>query len=111
MCVKLLGQKNNPYPYIKNANLFVSGSLSETFGLSILEALVLGTPSIAYRFDAINEVLDDTNGLVVDSFENLGYVIEKLINNNLIYRQLKRNTHVLVDYNKQNAEQFRKILK
>lgn len=109
-CVKLLGQKDNPYPYIKNANLFVSGSLSETFGLSILEALVLGTPSIAYKFDAINEVLDETNGLVVDSFEKLGDVIEGLINNDLIYNQLKSNTHILIDYNKQNAEQFRIIL-
>lgn len=110
-CVKLLGQKDNPYPYIKNANLFISGSLSETFGLSILEALVLETPSIAYRFDAINEVLDETNGLVVDSFEELEQAIEKLIKNGLIYEQLRRKAHVLVDYNKQNAEQFRKILK
>lgn len=111
VCVKLLGQKNNPYPYIKNANLFVSGSLSETFGLSILEALVLGTPSIAYKFDAINEVLDETNGLVVDSFEKLGDVIEGVINNDLIYKELKKKTHILKDYNKYNAEQIGKILK
>lgn len=110
-CVKLLGQKSNPYPFIKNANLFVSGSLSETFGLSILEALVLGTPSIAYKFDAINEVLNETNGLVVNSFEDLDQEIEKLINNKSLYKQLRLKTHVLIDYNKKNTEAFEKILK
>lgn len=109
--VKLLGQKSNPYPYICNADLFVSGSLTETFGISILEALVLGVPALAYRFDAIDEVLKDSNGLVVDSFDDMQEEIEKLITNKSYYEQLKAKTHVLLDYNKLNSAQTEKILK
>lgn len=110
-CVVLLGQQNNPYPYIKHGDIFVSGSLSETFGLSILEALVLGTPSIAYRFDAIDEILNESNGYVANSFDELCQVIENVIGNASLYAQLKNKTHVLFDYNLKNATQIETILK
>lgn len=109
--VNLLGQKANPYPYIYNADLFVSGSLTETFGISILEALVLGVPTLAYRFEAIDEVLKDSNGLVADSFNDMQEEIEKLITDQSYYERLKARTHVLLDYNNLNSEQIEKILK
>lgn len=108
--VKLVGQKSNPYPYVQAAHLFVSGSLSETFGISILEALVLGVPTIAYRYDAIDEVLNESNGYVADSFKDMQETIEKLISDKSFYEQLKDKSHILIDYNDQNAIQMKKIL-
>lgn len=105
------GQIANPYPYIKQADLFVSGSISETFGLSILEALILGTPVIAYRYEAINEVVQsNVNGIVVDSFDNMYFQIVEVLTNQGIMKDLIGRTKPLCDYNKLNQEQFKNVI-
>lgn len=40
--IKLVGMKDNPYPYVRQADLYVQPSRVESFGLTILEALILG---------------------------------------------------------------------
>jgi glycosyltransferase involved in cell wall biosynthesis len=45
--VHFLGHRPNPFPYVKSAQFFVLSSMWEGFGLSLLEALALGKPSIA----------------------------------------------------------------
>ncbi|HEY4533369.1 MAG TPA: glycosyltransferase, partial [Fusobacterium sp.] len=45
--IKFLGQKQNPYPYMKQAKLFLHASLQEGFGLVLVEAMACGTPVIA----------------------------------------------------------------
>ncbi|MBO0962928.1 glycosyltransferase, partial [Neobacillus sp. MM2021_6] len=63
----LLGVKANPYPYIKNADLYVQTSRFEGFGLAIAEARMLNIPVVTTRFDAVyNQMVDGKNGLVVE---------------------------------------------
>ena len=63
----LLGVKANPYPYIKNADIYVQTSRTEGFGLAIAEARMLNVPVVTTRFDAVfNQMIDGKNGLVVD---------------------------------------------
>jgi glycosyltransferase involved in cell wall biosynthesis len=45
--VHLLGFKENPYPYLKNADYLVSTSNAEGFPNGIAEAMCLGKPVIA----------------------------------------------------------------
>ena len=49
--VFLLGQKSNPFPYLRQADLFVQTSLFESYGLSLAEAMVLGLPVVSTRTD------------------------------------------------------------
>ncbi|WP_318505194.1 glycosyltransferase [Bacillus sp. T3] len=64
---KLLGVKANPYPYIKNADIYVQTSRFEGFGLAIAEARMLNVPVVTTRFDSVyNQMVDGKNGLVVD---------------------------------------------
>jgi len=42
--IEFLGHKDNPFPYVKNADLLVLPSLNEGFGLVIWEALTLSVP-------------------------------------------------------------------
>jgi len=63
----LLGVKSNPYPYIKNADIYVQTSRFEGFGLAIAEARMLNIPVVTTRFDAVfNQMIHEKNGLVVD---------------------------------------------
>lgn len=108
--VALMGQKGNPYPYIQESDLLVSGSLSETFGLSILEALTLETPVVAYKFEAVSELLNDSNGIVCSSFDEMEKVIAKLIKDHSAYGDLKNKSHVIADYNSLSSEQFQNLI-
>lgn len=45
--VLLKGQQNNPYPWFKQADLFVLSSRWEGLGMVLIESLVCGTPVVA----------------------------------------------------------------
>ena len=46
-CIRFVGPKRNPYPYIKHANLLVLPSRCEALPNVVLEAIALGTPVVA----------------------------------------------------------------
>lgn len=78
----LLGVKSNPYPYIKNCDIYVQTSDFEGFGLAIAEARMLNKPVVTTRFDAVyNQMIHEKNGLVVDmNGIAVANGIERLIN-------------------------------
>lgn len=82
--IKLLGFKENPYPYIKNADLFVCASIHESYCLVVAESLVLGTPIVSTKCVGPIELLDNGKyGLLVEnSEEGLLEGLRKMIKNN-----------------------------
>ena len=65
--VKLLGFSKNPYPYIKNADIFVSSSDFEGFSLVIAEAMILNKAIVSTKTNGPIELLDDGKyGILVD---------------------------------------------
>ena len=53
-----VGAKNNPYPYVLQADAFVCPSRHEGFNIAILEAMSLGKPIIATSCVGPQEILD-----------------------------------------------------
>lgn len=75
-CVEYLGVKTNPFPYMRNADLVVNTSATEALPYSILEALIVGTPTINADFEAAYEVLENgKNGLIVPLDQIAGTII------------------------------------
>lgn len=105
---KLLGVKSNPYPYIKNCDIYVQTSKFEGFGLAIAEARMLNKPVVTTRFDAVyNQMIDRKNGLVVDmNAEAVANGILELIHN-------KELTNNIIEYlnveKKGNVEELDKF--
>lgn len=65
--VVFLGIKENPYPYIKIADIFIQSSRYEGKSISINEAKILGKPIVITNFDtAKSHIKDDYNGLIAD---------------------------------------------
>lgn len=63
----LLGISPNPYPYIRDCDIYVQTSRFEGFGIAIAEARMLNKPVVTTRFDAVfTQMIDRKNGLVVD---------------------------------------------
>jgi glycosyltransferase involved in cell wall biosynthesis len=56
--VTLCGFKKNPFPYLKNCDIFVQASLAEGFSLVVAEAICLGKPVLATSTAGPRELLD-----------------------------------------------------
>lgn len=87
----LLGTRANPYPYYKQADIYVQTSRFEGFGLAIAEARMLNTPVVTTCFDAVDaQMIDGENGLVVDmSPEAVADGIERLIQDKALYEHIR----------------------
>lgn len=81
--VILVGFQDNPYPYIKCCDIFVHPAYEESFGLSILEALILGKSVISTETMGAKEVLNNGEfGLLVSiDADSIANAVIKLINN------------------------------
>lgn len=74
----MLGEKANPYPFLKHADLFVITSAYETYPTVVNEALALGVPVLATDFKGVDEILEAQNG-VISPIEDFPDVIERII--------------------------------
>lgn len=64
-CFTILGKKTNPYPYIKNCDIFVLPSRHEAYPLTIMEAKILNRPIVCTNFDGADEQIDNgCNGII-----------------------------------------------
>lgn len=66
--VILLGARANPYPYMKNCDVYVQTSLSEAYCITVAEARILHKPIVATDAPGVSEQLTSgENGLIVDA--------------------------------------------
>ena len=53
--------------YFGNADIYVSASLHESFGMSVIEAMAAGLPVVAPRIEAFDDLISDgRTGLLVE---------------------------------------------
>lgn len=89
----LLGIKENPYPYIKQADIYVQTSRFEGKSIAIDEAKILHKPIVVTNFTTVkDQIQNGINGLIVEMDSNSIYKgIERLIKNNTLKRKLVKN--------------------
>nr|WP_208414421.1 glycosyltransferase [Paenibacillus castaneae] len=77
----LLGLKENPYPYLREADIYVQPSRFEGKSIAIDEAKILNKPIILTNFStAKDQIIHNHNGLIVDmTAEAIFEGIERLI--------------------------------
>lgn len=66
-----LGFRDNPYKYVKNADLYVCSSRREGFSTAVTEALIVGTPVVSTNCSGACELLGQNNeyGIVTENDE------------------------------------------
>ena len=66
--VILLGTQTNPYPYIKNCDIYVQPSFSEGYCTTTMEAKILHKPIVTTDAPGMREqFVSGVNGLIVDA--------------------------------------------
>lgn len=68
----LLGFKENPYPYVARADLFVCSSRREGFSTAVTESLILETPVVTTDCSGMRELLgeNDNYGIITENNED-----------------------------------------
>lgn len=94
----LLGIKENPYPFIKEADIYVQSSRFEGKSIAIDEAKILHKPIVVTNFStAKDQIKHKENGLIVDMnpqsiYEGIKQLIDnKELRNKLIEQLSKEN--------------------
>ena len=79
--IKLIGIKENPYPFVYNADIYVQTSIFEGLGLTVVEAAMLQKPIVCTNFPTAYEILKDKiTGLIVEmNSDAIANGIESLI--------------------------------
>ena len=104
----LTGAKDNPYVYMKNADIYVQTSRFEGYCLTLGEARILNKPIISTNFDVVyNQLKNGENGLIVEMSGNaVAEGIQLLINNPSLCNSLVNS---LTNEKKGNVEEIKKI--
>ena len=86
----LLGMKENPYPYIKMADLYLQTSFVESQSITIYEALVLKKMIITTNIPALNDALQNGTLGILCKPEKMSFAQEivNLLNNPAAKRKL-----------------------
>lgn len=103
--VQLVGYTQNPYKYLKEADIFVCSSRIEGLSSTVIEAAVLDKPIITTLCSGMRDILgdDNTNALIVPNHTyNLYKGLKKLIldeNLRKVFQENIKNTTQKFDIN------------
>ncbi len=106
--VILLGSKSNPFPYMRNCDIYVQLSVFEGAPLVINEAKILKKPIVVTDIPAFCEQIEnEVNGLIVNNdVDDIYMGIKRLLDNPELCEKF---TYNLTDLNYNNAIELRKI--
>lgn len=105
--VFLLGEINNPYPYIKHSDLVAVTSYSEACPNVLNESKILHTPVITTNFGSAKEFIKSgVNGVITDE-KNIAKDIARLIEDKDYYNVIKSN---IQDFKYSNDEIIDRIV-
>lgn len=103
----LLGIKENPYPYIKSADIYVQSSRFEGKSIAIDEAKILHKPIIVTNFSTSRDQIEhEKNGLIVEMKEEeiaegiKRLIVDRKLKNSLIENLLGQDLGTETEINK-----------
>lgn len=89
--VILPGFVDNPYKYVKNADLFVCSSYKEGYSTAVTEALILGVPVISTEVSGARKLINNGCGTVCDNDEEALYnAIKQALTNKAFLEEYKQ---------------------
>ena len=109
---KLLGYRENPFPYFKLADAFLLPSRYEGLPTVVFESLLCGTPVIATKVAGIEEQLkNDEYGIVVENNEDAFYHgMKKMLEDASCLSQMKKQLQYYQYHNDKIITQIKQMV-
>ena len=105
----MLGRKDNPFPYVKKADLFILSSILEGLPTVLYEAIILGVPCVSTEVAGAREILKDKYGLITKNDDEALYCgIKKVLDDKKLLDTYKSEVSM---YKSENSDIIRKVEK
>lgn len=103
--IYMTGMKDNPYPYMKMANLYVQPSRVEGYPMTLLEAMILGKVVVSTDNPGAREIIiNNKTGVLCDgSGEAIAEAVMRVANNKKYFTEIETNIQA-IDFDKMNKE-------
>ncbi|WP_230500662.1 glycosyltransferase [Sutcliffiella rhizosphaerae] len=100
----LIGEKLNPYVYMKSCDIYVQTSLKEGFGLTVSEAKILKRPIICTNFPTAKEIINhEIDGLIVEhDIHSIFKGVKRCIDDDAFRARIVNNLEISKKYNTLN---------
>lgn len=104
-----LGEMKNPYPYIKQSNFTILPTRGESFGLVVVESLILHKPVVVCEYPALKEIFQDgVLGVVAkQDDESLYLAVKEMIVNKTKREEITSNC---LDYEYSNENAYNQFM-
>jgi glycosyltransferase involved in cell wall biosynthesis len=91
----LLGTKENPFPFIKDCDLYIQPSRHEAYCITVAEARVFSRPIVITNTGASEQIVNEQTGLIVNFDENQMYnAVKRLLDDQLLKEKLIKNLSI-----------------
>lgn len=112
--IHMLGSINNPYKYLRHADVYVHPSNVESMSITVLEAMTLNIPVVVVKSIGPSEfIVNNENGILVQpQIDDLYKGIVKLLaNKDFRDKFSKSNKSLLLNYSQENIlDKFYKLI-
>ena len=107
----LLGEKENPYPFFKECDIYVQPSRVDSYSLPLSEAKIFNKPIVTTSFmGSIEQIKDKETGLFVEtSPEGIAVGVQQLLDNKELREKLTNN--LKIENQKPNHDYFAELKK
>lgn len=105
----MLGRKDNPFPYVKKADLFILSSILEGLPTVLYESIILGVPCVSTEVAGAREILKDKYGLITKNDDEALYCgIKMVLDDKKLLDTYKSEVSM---YKSENSDIIRKVEK
>ena len=107
-----MGEKANPYPYIKNCDIYVQPSYFEGKSIAVDEAKIFAKPIVCTKFPTVYDQLTDGETALLAEI-NAGSIAEKietLLNSEELCKSLSENLKKEKAGNEEEIDKFYALL-
>lgn len=111
--ITLLGLRTNPYPYIKQCDIFFQPSRYEGKSIALDEAMILERPIVITAYDtAADSITNGLNGRICGmSSEEVAEGLEELISNVQLREKYTAQLHIENHGNENEIEKYYELMK
>ena len=101
--------EDNPFPYVKKADLFILSSILEGLPTVLYESIILGVPCVSTEVAGAREILKDQYGLITENDDEALYCgIKKVLDDKKLLDTYKSEVSM---YKSENSDIIRKVEK